>query len=31
MTVLLRGLRPRTPSTACSLAVARPRGQELRA
>ncbi len=30
MTVLARGLRPRTPSSSGSLAVARPTCQELR-
>jgi hypothetical protein len=30
MTVPLRGLRPRTPSSPGSLAVARPTGYELR-
>jgi hypothetical protein len=30
MTVLLRGLRPRTPSPPGSLAVARSAGHELR-
>ncbi|CAN5844405.1 hypothetical protein BH24ACT6_BH24ACT6_01110 [soil metagenome] len=30
MTVLARGLRPRTPSSSGSLAVAPPTGQELR-
>jgi hypothetical protein len=30
MTVFARGLRPRTPSSSGSLALARPTGQELR-
>ncbi len=30
MTALVRGLRPRTPSSVDSLALARPTGQELR-
>ena len=30
MTIFLRGLRPRTPSTPASLALVRSPGQELR-
>jgi hypothetical protein len=30
MTVFLRGLRPRTPSSSASLALALPTGHELR-
>ena len=29
LTVLVRGLRPRTPSSSGSLALARPTGQEI--